>query len=136
MPNSTDVSTARSVKPLYLAAILSGVLLYASFFPVNFGFLAWIALVPLLFLVHASARPRHIYLAAFIGGLTFYVPALQWVRVAHPAMYATWGFLSIMCSAYFVLGIWLIRLLDRRRLPLLIAVSEALRILDHCSVFR
>src|SRR5919197_5681483 len=72
---------------VFLPAVLSGLLLYAAYFPLDVGFLAWFALVPLLSLVDANARPRRIYLAAFVGGLFCYVPAIQWMRVAHPAMY-------------------------------------------------
>jgi apolipoprotein N-acyltransferase len=113
---------ARSVKPLYLTAAASGLLLYSSFFPLNLGFLAWIALVPLLFLVRSDARPRHVYLAAFFGGLVFYVPAIQWMRVAHIAMYGTWIMLSIYCALYFPFCLCLIRKLDRGRVPLTVAV--------------
>ncbi len=120
MPNETAKSTP-AVMPLYLAAIASGGLLYTSFFPLNLGFLAWVALVPLLFLVRSTARSRHIYLAAFVGGLAFYVPALQWMHVAHAAMYATWAFLALMCTAYLTFGIFAIRALDRRNVPLALA---------------
>src|SRR5262249_25075829 len=119
----TDELTPQpSVKSLYLKAIASGLLLYASFFPLNLGFLAWFALIPLLFLVDSKARPRHIYLAAFVGGLACYVPAIQWMRVAHAAMYATWATLALYCSLYFVIGLALIRKLDRGGVPLTLAV--------------
>src|SRR3954449_8649092 len=85
---------------VFLPAILSGLLLYLSFFPVNAGFLAWFALVPLLSLVRANARPRRIYFASFVGGLVCYVPAIQWMRVAHPAMYASWLFLAFCCALF------------------------------------
>lgn len=109
---------ANPVKQLYLTALASSALLYASFFPLNLGFLGWIALVPLFSLVHSTVRSRHIYLAAFVCGLAFYIPAIQWMRVAHPAMYATWGMLSIYSSLYFPLAIWLMRRADRAGLPL------------------
>lgn len=110
------------VKPLYVASAATGVMLYASFFPLNLGFLIWVALVPLFFLIRSDARPRHIYLAAFFGGLVFYVPAIHWMSVAHPAMIATWLLLSIVCSLYFPLGLYIIRRLDRARVPLPIAI--------------
>src|SRR5947209_14716315 len=103
---------------VYLPAILSGLLLYASFFPLNLGFLAWIALVPFLSLVRANARSRRIYFAAFVGGLFCYVPAIQWIRVAHPAMYGSWVFLSLVCSLFLLLTLALIRKLDRVGRPL------------------
>jgi len=107
---------------VFLPAILSGLLLYLSFFPVNAGFLAWFALVPLLSLVRANARPRRIYFAAFVGGLVCYVPAIQWMRVAHPAMYASWLFLAFCCALFLAMSVWLARRLDRLGLSFWLAV--------------
>jgi apolipoprotein N-acyltransferase len=103
---------------VFLPAILSGLLLYAAFFPLNLGFLAWVSLVPFLSLVRANARSRRIYFAAFVGGLFCYVPAIQWIRVAHPAMYGAWIFLAICCSIFLVMTLAIIRKLDRTGLPL------------------
>jgi apolipoprotein N-acyltransferase len=51
----------------------------------------------------------------------FFVPILQWMRVADPRMYFTWIGLALYCSLYFPLAIGLLRLLDRRtRLPLVL----------------
>src|SRR3954470_5304065 len=107
---------------VFVPAMLSGLLLYLSFFPVNAGFLGWIALVPLLSLVRANARPRRIYFAAFVGGLVCYVPAIQWMRVAHPAMYASWLFLAICCALFLAMSVWLARRLDRLGVPFWLAV--------------
>jgi apolipoprotein N-acyltransferase len=110
----------------FLPAVLSGVLLYLSFFPANAGWLiGWIALVPLLSLVRANARPRRIYFATFVGGLFCYVPAIQWMRVAHPAMYASWLFLAVCCALFLVMSLWLTRKLDRVGVPLWLAVPIA-----------
>ena len=106
---------------VFLPAILSGLLLYASFFPLNLGFLAWIALVPFLSLVRANARSRRIYFACFVGGLFCYVPALQWIRVAHPAMYGAWIFLAFCCSIFLVMTLAILRQLDRAGFPLLLS---------------
>ncbi|MCE9531825.1 MAG: apolipoprotein N-acyltransferase [Planctomycetes bacterium] len=125
----TTPAATKSVKPLYLTAMASGLLLYASFFPLNLGFIAWFALVPFLFLIQSEARPRHVYLAAYVGGLAFYIPAIQWMRVAHVAMYATWLILALYCSLYFCLGIWLLRKL--KRIPTIIAVPAVLVGLDY-----
>jgi Apolipoprotein N-acyltransferase N-terminal domain len=75
------------LRRLLVAAILSGGLLFASFYPLKWSFLAWVALVPLLALVRVEARPRNIGIAAFLGGLVFFLPVMQWIRVAHPMMY-------------------------------------------------
>ncbi len=133
-PSATAVALAPTPKPvappppirrgphaglLPLAALATAGLLWLSYFPVNCGWLAWFALVPLLTLVRAAARPRVVYLSAWFGGLAFYFPALQWMRVADPRMYFTWIGLAIYCSLYFPVALLIVRFLDRRtRLPL------------------
>jgi len=108
-----------SALPLLLASLTTGGLLWLCYFPVNCGWLAWFALVPLLFLVRSTARPSLVYLCAYAGGLTFFGPALQWMRVADPRMIITWIFLALYCSIYFPLGLFFVRFLDRRTgLPL------------------
>ena len=88
------------MKPrVFLPAIASGLLLWTAYFPLDLGPVAAVALVPWLSLVRAEGvAPRRRYFAAYLGGLAFYLPALQWVRVAHPAMYASWVGLSLYCS--------------------------------------
>lgn len=107
---------------LWAAPLASSLLLYLSFFPANLGFLGWVALAPWLTLVRSPASPRKLCLACWLGGLLFFVPALQWLRVAHPMMHFTWAGLALYCSAYFPLGLALIRSLDRRGWPLALSV--------------
>src|SRR5947209_8935022 len=64
------------------SALASAGLLWLSYFPVNAGWVAWIALVPLLCLVRATARARWIYPFAWLAGLAFFVAAVQWLRHA------------------------------------------------------
>ena len=109
----------------FLPAVLSGALLYLSFFPANAGFVAWFALVPLLSLVRANARPRRIYFAAYVGGLVCYLPAIQWMRVAHVSMYASWLFLAFCCAVFLAMSVWLARRLDRLGVPFWLAVPMA-----------
>ncbi len=120
LPTPIDSApTTPRVKP----ALLTGVLLWASHFPLAWGWLSWFALVPLLTLTRAQAKPRQIYWAAYLAGLTFFVPALQFMRVADWRMYFTWLMLAFYCAAYFPVGLWLIRWLDRRTvLPLCLSV--------------
>jgi apolipoprotein N-acyltransferase len=106
-----------------LLALASGGLLWLCYFPVAWGWLAWISLVPMLALVRSPARPWVIYLSAWAGGLVFCWPVLQWMRVADPRMYFTWMFLATYCSLYFPLAVYLIRFFGRRTsVPLVVAV--------------
>src|SRR5947207_923082 len=74
------------------APLASGVLLWLCYFPVACGWLAWVALVPLLSLIRTT-RPR-VFLWTLMAGLVLFVPALQWMRVGDPTMYFAWLFVS------------------------------------------
>ena len=104
---------------VFLPAVLSGLLLWAAFFPLDLGFLAFVALVPFLTLVRAEGiGPWRRYAAAFLGGLVFYGIAMNWVRVAHPTMALfAWPGGTVYCALYWPLALLLLRKLDRLRLP-------------------
>jgi apolipoprotein N-acyltransferase len=109
-----------------LLSLATGGALWLCFFPVNAGWLAWVALVPLLVLVRSRSRPWVVYLSAWVGGLAFFCPALQWMRVADPRMYVAWYVLATYCALYFPLTLGIVRFLERRtRLPLLIGLPVA-----------
>ena len=108
------------MKPrVFLPSILSGVLLWTAFFPLDLGVTAFVALAPFLTLVRADGvTRRRRYLAAFAGGFTFFALAINWVRVAHPAMmFFTWPAGSIYCGLYWPMALALLRALDRLKLP-------------------
>src|SRR5438874_9519726 len=95
--------------PRLLPALATGGLLWMCYHPLSWGWLGWVALVPLLCLVRSTGRPRNIYLAGWAGGSLFFWPVLQWMRVADYRMYATWAMLAFYCSLYFPAAIWLTR---------------------------
>lgn len=105
-----------------LAALGSGVVLSACYFPLSWGLLAWVALVPLVALVRCQPERRleriWLYLSVWLGGLTFYYLTLSWMPATNAMMAAGWHGLSFYCSLYYPLAIWLMRLLDRRGWPL------------------
>lgn len=124
-PAPAPLPAARSALPFprLLPALATGVLLCACYFPLALGWLAWVALVPLLCLVRAEGRARNLYFAAWAGGLIFFWPVLQWMRVADYRMYYTWAMLATYCSLYFPAALYLMRRLDRRSgLPLVLTV--------------
>jgi apolipoprotein N-acyltransferase len=98
----------------------------------NYGWLAWIALVPLLCLVRTTAPARQVYLAGWASGLLCYVPALQWLRVADDRMYFTWAGLALYCSLFFPAGVCLLRRLDgRSQLPLVLTLPAVWAALEY-----
>jgi apolipoprotein N-acyltransferase len=106
---------------LSLAAI-SGVLLWAAFFPLDLGPLGFVALVPWLMLVRAPVTRRRRYGAAYFGAFVFFALATNWVRVADPMMYFSWAGLSLVLPLFWVLGLDLIRRCDRLGVPLALSV--------------
>ncbi len=113
----------RLSRPCLVPALASGLLLWLCYFPVDWAWLGWVALVPLLCLVRSEARPRNVYWSAWAAGLVFFLPALQWMRVADYRMYATWLMLAVYCSLYFPAAVFLVRRLDRRTgLPLIVSL--------------
>ena len=76
---STSKQRALSLRDLFLA-ILSGLLLTASFPPGKFSFLAWIALIPLLVSILHKA-PRNAFKLGFIAGFFHYLTLVYWIVV-------------------------------------------------------
>jgi apolipoprotein N-acyltransferase len=106
------------IRSALLPAALSALLLWASFTPIEYAPLAWIALIPLLQVARATVLPRRtalwLWLAGFLGALAM----LQWMRLGHPAMYAALVALAAYLGCYFPVFVWLVRRAGRRGLPL------------------
>lgn len=78
------------------AAALSGIILFASFPPLEWPHLAWVALVPLL-MVCASASPRESFKHGFLCGCIFWFTSISWItRVS----VIGWIALSLYCAIY------------------------------------
>ncbi|MBU4211783.1 MAG: apolipoprotein N-acyltransferase [Verrucomicrobia bacterium] len=78
------------------AAMLSGLLLFAAFPPLEWSLLAWVALVPLL-LVSASSAPRVAFRCGFLAGVVFWLLSLVWLtRVS----WVGWFFLCLYCALF------------------------------------
>jgi apolipoprotein N-acyltransferase len=111
-------------RPTTLAIALTGsLLMWAAQPPLALGWLGWLAPVPWLWLVRepelTGRRPyRTLWLAAFV----FWMAALQWLRLPHPAVYLGWFALSAYLAVYLPLFVWLSRVaVHRLKLPLWLA---------------
>jgi len=118
---------------VFLPPLISAPLLWAAFFPLDLGPIAYVALVPLLLLVRATGVAHGwVYLAAFLGGLLFHLLALNWIRAAHPMMELfAWPALSFACALFWPLAIALLRSLDRWKLPLALTAPVVLVSLEY-----
>src|SRR5579862_3306039 len=81
------VSRPVSSRRVWMTTGCSGLLLWASFPPLDWGSLGWIALVPLLLLCRPAKRPPRAVLATYVTALVSQLFILQWLRYGHPAMY-------------------------------------------------
>jgi apolipoprotein N-acyltransferase len=117
---------------LLAASLVTSGLLWLAYFPVAWGWLAWMALVPLLLLVRARERSWFLFLCAWLSGLAFFEPALWWMHAADglrsaplalgPMTAAAYA-LGAYCALYFPLAILLLRRLEcRSRLPLVLTL--------------
>jgi len=69
-----------------ILAIFSGMMVALSYPRYDFGFLAWVALVPLFFAIHKKSLPRSFCLG-LLAGFTMYGISLWWVKTLNPALY-------------------------------------------------
>lgn len=105
-----------------MLGIASGVLLWFAFPPAGWSWLAWVALVPLFLLIPCPKPRRAIYLGAWLGGLTFWLLALNWILCIDPEAALGWGVMALVLSAVWPIFLALARLGVRRLgLPLMVA---------------
>lgn len=113
-----------------VAALLSwALLLAASFPPLNFTWLAWIALVPWAWALQCRAHPSVLYPAAFLAAVLFHPLALDWLhgRGSVPWLTSLTSakglylsiILSVTCTAIFALARIFV---TRVSLPMIVAL--------------
>jgi apolipoprotein N-acyltransferase len=103
--------------------LVSGLLLWASFHPVNAGFLGYVALVPLL-VFSQCASGRKAFFAAWGGGYVGFVLGYSWFAYTVPAG----PFLvALYMGLWFPAFTWAVRRLGLLWSPVLWVATEALR---------
>lgn len=120
------ITAARNAPPksrfAWALSIGFGLLLWASFPPLNWSPLAVVALVPLLMLIRTEQRPWWTYPASYVGALLGYAGLFQWMRLGDPTMYFAWAATAVYVAAYIPLFLWLSRTaVLRYRVPLVVA---------------
>jgi len=108
------------VRGALLLSIIAGFAMWASFPPLDFAPLAWLAPIPWLLLIRLKRPTRWMYTASYLGTLCFTVPALQWMRYGDPLMYIAWILLAVYVAAYVPVFIGISRIaVHRWNMPLL-----------------
>lgn len=105
-----------------LRAICSGGLLWAAFPPNNLWYLAWVALVPLagIWVDHPKLSRRRLLRIGLVGGLTFWLLAIKWVRLSDPSAWVGWLVMSLALAVWWPIMLLLVRQLHQiKNWPLL-----------------
>lgn len=106
--NST-LSPAWYVRPLVIA-VLGSLLLFAAQPPLGWSLLAWIAPLPWLSLATTKQlHGRRPYLQIWLAGFLYWMLALHWIRLAHPATFFGLLFLAGYLAVYLPLFVHVVR---------------------------
>lgn len=106
-----------------ILGVASGALLWGSFWV---PWLTWFALAPFGLLIRLNAARRWIYVGAWVAGLTFFLPGVQWIRHCDPSAWLGWLLLAVYLSLYLPLSLLAARVMNRRwRVPVLFALPIA-----------
>lgn len=92
-----------------LAAVVSGLLLFAAFPPLELSWIAWIALVPLLLIVvHAS--PVQALRMGLITGLVFWWLSIAWMtHVSWFGWFLLGGYCALYIAGFSLIASWMLR---------------------------
>ncbi len=132
LPNKSPHRLARLAGPC-LSLIIAGFLLYAAFPPLGLAWTSWFALVPLMRLIEQPALNRSArYLAAWLGGLVFWVASLVWIWELHPTAWLGWLALALYQSLFWPIFVFLARRFRRVwRAPLAVSAVVAWLAVDY-----
>jgi apolipoprotein N-acyltransferase len=101
---------------------MTAVMLWCSFPPLDWGWVAWFALVPMLCLARSPRALQGNFLGAWLGGVIFWTASLQWMRLGDATMYRAWGAMAIYTSLYFPIFLLATRAtVHRLAVPLVLA---------------
>lgn len=128
---SSVVRRVGLIRSVWLLGLLSALLLWSAFTPLELAPAAWFALVPLTLLVRLQSLPHRSFLVLWGCGLVWGVATLQWMRLGHPAMYGALLALSAWIGLTFPLYVSLCRRVTRAGLPLWLSVPLTWTVLEY-----
>ncbi|MEN6405184.1 MAG: apolipoprotein N-acyltransferase [Thermoguttaceae bacterium] len=104
-------------------SFLGALLLWLSFPPMDVWPLAWFAPIPWVWLIRRSTLDgRRPYRVLWLAGFAFWLGALHWLRLPHPATSLGWIALSFYFAFYLPLFVGLSRVaVHRLRVPVVLA---------------
>lgn len=118
-------------RSVWLLGLLSALLLWSAFTPLELSAAAWLALVPLCLLLRLRSLPRRTFLVLWCCGLFWGTATLQWMRLGHPAMYAAMFALAAWIGLTFPAFVLLGRRVTAAGLPVWLAVPVVWTVLEY-----
>jgi apolipoprotein N-acyltransferase len=101
LPNNSAANPKSGSRATLLVALTGSLLMWAALPPLDWWPLAWIAPIPWLLLIErpvlAGRRP---YLTVWLAGFVFWLGAIHWLRLPHPATSLGWLALSFYLALY------------------------------------
>lgn len=132
LPETRSLATEACRPPLRerthpaILAVASAMLLWFAAPPVDRGYLAWAALVPLFLLVRSSRSRAAVYGGAWLGGLVFWLFSVSWVRLTDPSAWLAWMVMATVLSLWWPAFLLLTRPGTRTlQLPLMVVAPVA-----------
>ena len=104
-------------------ALIGALLLWTALPPLDWWLLAWIAPVPWVVLIRREQLSgRRPYAVLALAGFCFWMAALHWLRLPHPATSIGWVTLSFYFAFYLPVFVGLARVaVHRLRIPVILA---------------
>ncbi len=109
----------------WLLSLFSGLLLVFSFPGADLSFLAWVGLIPFLFLIQEVKTGKQLFFFSLLTGFFFHAGLLYWLLFASPWTWEAWftnvgvvaGYflLSLLMGLYFYMVAWPCWFLRRKR---------------------
>lgn len=115
--------------------LASGVLLWFAFPPAGWSWLGWVALTPLFLLVKGGRSRAAGYVGAWLGGLAFWLLALNWILCIDPAAALAWGVMATALSLLWPLFLALARAGTKLGLPLMIAAPVVWTAIEYVRAY-
>lgn len=120
------------MRGVWALGLATGALLWAAFTPLDWGPLAWLALVPVCLLVRIPARTRWMYAALYVTSLAQCLLSHQWMRLGDLWMYPAWIALCLYLAIYLPLFVAVSRTAVRRfRVPAVLAIPAVWVALEY-----
>ncbi|MGB2798128.1 MAG: apolipoprotein N-acyltransferase [Phycisphaerae bacterium] len=100
----------RSKRTPYLLALISALGFSLAFPPTEISWLAYLAPVPLLVMAVGTASRRHVFWAAWLGGLVFFGWNMWWIwPISLPGTAVGWAVLVAYLGLYWAVFAWGLR---------------------------